>query len=158
MLRGDALHGVARTVGVLAVIAIAAIAIRDGPGPLRAFPVTLLYVGADDCGPCRTWQQHEKIAFSASPEFARLTYREVKSPTLFDVLKHEIWPEDLRGYRSRLGPDAGVPLWFVIANGQVIHVGMGPSQWNSEVLPTITELLRRSASERSRMHAHELTD
>jgi hypothetical protein len=102
--------------------------------------ITLLYVGAEDA-PCRAWQQHEKIAFGASAEFARISYREVKSPTLLDLLEDENWPQDLRSYRDRLGPDAGVPLWLVIADGEVVDRGMGPSQWQSDVLPKIRELL-----------------
>jgi hypothetical protein len=104
--------------------------------------VTLLYVGANDCAPCRSWQRNEKIVFSASIEFARLKYREVKSPTLFDVLADENWPEDLRPYRSLLGPDVGVPLWLVIADGRVVRMGMGPHQWNSDVVPSLKTLLR----------------
>ena len=83
-----------------------------------------------------------QLAFSASAEFARLEYREIKSPTLFNLLKDENWPEDLRRYRDLLGPNAGVPLWLVIADQQVIQRGMGPSQWHSDVLPKINKLLR----------------
>ena len=141
MLHRDALHGVSWTAGLLAVIAVAAIGLRDVPDPRHTPEVTLLYVGADDCAPCRAWQQHEKIAFSTSAEFGRLTYREVKSATLFGVLNDENWPQDLRGYREQLGHDAGVPLWLVIVDERVIHRGMGPSQWSSGVLPKLRELL-----------------
>jgi hypothetical protein len=136
-----ALRRVAGAAGLVVAIAAAAYAIHDAPMARRAPPVTLLYVGADDCAPCRAWQQHEKIAFGASAEFARVSYREVKSPTLLDLLEDENWPADLRGYRDRLGPGVGVPLWLVIADGQVVDRGMGPSQWHSDVLPKIKELL-----------------
>ena len=53
---------------------------------------------------------------SGLPEFHRLAYREVKSPNLFDVLKDNNWPEELRGYRQAIGDGAGVPLWLVIAD------------------------------------------
>lgn len=142
MVRHDALYGVAGMAGLLTAIAVAGIGMRGDPGRRHTPEVTLLYVGADDCAPCRAWQQREKIAFISSAEFGRLRYREVKSATLFAVLNDENWPEDLRGYRERLGHDAGVPLWFVIADGQIIHRGMGPSQWSSGVLPKLKELLR----------------
>ena len=140
MLHRSALYGLVVSTAIIAVIA-AAIATHKVPDPHRP-QVTLLYVGAEDCAPCREWQQHEKIAFSTSAEFARLRYREIKSPTLFNLLKDENWPEELRGYRDLLGPDAGVPLWFVIADGQVIQRGMGPSQWRTDVMPKINKLLR----------------
>ena len=114
---------------------------RDAPKRPR---VILLYVGAKDCAPCRAWQREEKVAFRASAEFQHLIYREVKSPTLFDLLKDENWPEDLREYRDQLGRDAGVPLWFVMADGRIVQRGMGPAQWSAEVFPKIRSLLRQS--------------
>lgn len=105
--------------------------------------VTLLYVGADSCAPCRTWQQGAGAAFRSSAEFAHVTYREVKSPTLLDVLEDEYWPEDLRWYRDRLGRGAGVPLWLLISNDEIVEQGFGASQWHGTVLPKLKSLLRR---------------
>jgi hypothetical protein len=140
MLPRSALYGI---VGSAVIIAVMAAAIATQRIPVSHRPrVTLLYVGAEDCAPCREWQQREKIAFSVSAEFARVRYREIKSATLFNLLKDENWPEELRGYRDLLGPATGVPLWLVIADEQVIQRGMGPSQWRTDVLPKINELLR----------------
>jgi hypothetical protein len=140
MLHCGTLYGIVGSAVIITVTA-AAISTQRVPGSHRP-QVTLLYVGAEDCAPCREWQQHEKIAFSTSAEFARLKYREIKSPSLLNLLKDENWPEDLRSYRGLLGPDAGVPLWLVIADEQVIQRGMGPTQWRSDVLPKIIKLLR----------------
>ena len=116
---------------------------RDsGADPSHMSEITVLYVGADDCGPCRVWQRGDGVAFRASPEFARLTYREVKSPALYDVLRDENWPVDLRAYRDRLGPDAGVPMWFVIADHEVIGKAFGASQWRVIVWPKLQSILR----------------
>jgi len=104
--------------------------------------LTLVYVGADDCAPCRTWQQGAGAAFRSSAEFARVSYREVRPPTLLDALKDEYWPEDLRLYRDRLGRGAGVPLWLVIVDDEVIERGFGASQWHGTVLPKLKSLLR----------------
>lgn len=141
-LHRAAMNGAARMAALLALFAIAASGTGDVTRPRRAPKVTLLYVGAEDCAPCRAWQQHDKVAFAATTTFARLTYREVRSATLFNVLSDENWPEDMRGYRSLLGPDAGVPLWLVISDAQVVHRGMGSTQWNSGVLPELRKLLR----------------
>lgn len=100
----------------------------------------LLYVGADDCAPCRAWQREEGAAFKTSAEFAKITYREVKSSNVFDLLKDEYWPEDMRDYRERLSLGAGVPLWLVIADNEVVVQGFGASQWHSAVLPRIRAL------------------
>jgi len=110
--------------------------------PPRPMSVTLIYVAADDCPPCRSWQREAGTAFRTSPEFSRLTYREVRSPTLRDVLADAHWPEDLRPYRAQLGPAAGVPLWLVIADQDVVERGYGTGQWRSSVLPRLRSILR----------------
>jgi hypothetical protein len=110
--------------------------------PTGSTDVLLLYIGADDCAPCRAWQGGDGATFRRSPEYARITYREVKSPTLFGVLRDENWPEDLRSYRDRLGRRAGAPMWLVIANNEIVSRGYGTSQWRDVVLPRIRSLVR----------------
>ncbi len=93
---------------LLAILAWAAVNCgTQASAPAARANVTLVYVGAEDCAPCRVWQAVEGRRLLDSSGSARLTYREVKSPTLRDVLKDEYWPEDLRGYRSAWGPGRG---------------------------------------------------
>jgi hypothetical protein len=127
---------------VVAAALLASEPVQAPPGPQEAAEVTVLYVGADDCPPCRAWQSVEGAAFRASPEFARLTYREVKSPTLYDVLNDENWPDDLRRYRDRIERGAGVPMWMIIAQGDIVSRGFGPTQWRDTILPKVKSLVR----------------
>jgi hypothetical protein len=115
---------------------------RSATHVARAKEVVLVYVGAEDCAPCRAWQAQGEVALRASPEFARLTYRAVKSPTLFDVMSDAHWPDDLKIYRERLGDGAGVPAWLVVADGEIVMTGQGASQWDKIVLPKVRSLLR----------------
>src|SRR5262245_28275477 len=109
--------------------------------PRGAPDVTVLYVGAADCAPCRAWRRGAGAAFRASDEFARLTYREVEARTLFEVLSDEVWPDDLRAYRARIDAAMGVPLWIVVADGRVAAQGFGASEWSDRLLPTIRWLM-----------------
>jgi hypothetical protein len=110
--------------------------------PASRNDVMLLYVGADDCPPCRAWKRGPGAAFQASPEFSRLIYREVDSPTVLNLLSDQYWPDDLREYRERLGRNAGVPLWLLVADHQVVERGFGESQWREIILPKLKVLLR----------------
>jgi hypothetical protein len=110
--------------------------------PFSSRTLTLVYVGAKNCAPCEIWQQNQGIALRDSKKFRRLTYREVKSPSLFDVLKDEYWAEDLRIYRQAIKREAGLPLWLVIADGQLVMQSFGLTQWQEAVLPKIKSLLR----------------
>jgi len=136
-----------RSGGIVALTAIAAIVAvsaggLSGSSTVNPTDITLLYIGADDCAPCRAWQGGDGAMFRISSEFDRLTYREVKSPTVLDVLKDENWPEGLRGYRGRLGRGAGVPMWLVIVKDDIVGQGFGARQWQDAVLPKIRSLVR----------------
>ena len=104
--------------------------------------VMLLYVGADDCAPCGAWQMAAGTSFRASAEFARIIYHEVKAPTLRNILNDAYWPDELRPYRDQLGSRAGVPLWLVIADNDIVERGFGIGQWQQAVLPRLRALLR----------------
>ncbi|TAK46920.1 MAG: hypothetical protein EPO23_14840 [Xanthobacteraceae bacterium] len=124
------------------LLAITALAWLSGWTAAAPANVTLLYVGAEDCAPCNIWQNNQEPAFRQSAEFSRLAYREVKSPALFDLLKDDYWPEDLRAYRQVIGKGAGAPLWLVIADGRIVMQRSGLTQWQEAVLPKIKSLLR----------------
>jgi hypothetical protein len=128
--------------GIAAVVALAVISAVLWPAPAKPKELLLLYVGAEDCAPCRAWQRGEGAQFRAAPEFAGVPYREVKSATLRDMLKDENWPQDLRGYRDQLGAGVGVPLWLVIADDRIVDRSFGERQWRTTTLPKIRSLMR----------------
>jgi len=116
---------------------------RGAPSGDRIRPkITLIYVGAADCAPCRSWERGAGAVFRASSEFSRISYREVESPSALDLLKDQYWPNDLRHFRDRLPRAAGVPLWLVLADNDLVEQQFGESQWNSAVLPALKALLQ----------------
>jgi hypothetical protein len=121
---------------------LAASSRSDAPDPTVPANVTVVYVGADDCAPCRIWRRDHRDRFAASPEFARLTYREVTTATLFDLLDEKHWPEGLERYRASFGRAAGVPLWLVIKDDSVVLSARGLRQWEDAALPAIRSLVR----------------
>lgn len=104
--------------------------------------IMLLYVGAEDCAPCRAWRKGDGAAFFASAEFARITYREVRSAHLEEVLNDENWPEDIRGYRSSIKRSDGVPLWLIISDHAIVEQRFGTPAWHERVLPALRSYLR----------------
>jgi hypothetical protein len=134
IIAGGVIFVVVVTLGIMKLISSPSVKLQKH--------VTLVYVGAENCAPCDIWQRTQGTAFHDSTEFRRLAYREVKSPSLFDVLKDENWPEDLRVYRKAISQEAGVPLWLVIADDQLVMQSFGLAQWQEAVLPKIKSLLR----------------
>jgi len=131
---------------MLAAASFAGIAFLDDavPPAVGRHQVMLLYVGADDCPPCRAWQAGAGAAFRASPEFAAVTYKEVKSPRLLDLLKDEYWPDEVRSFRNQLDRGTGAPVWFIVSENGTVERSAGVSQWQSTVLPRVRSLLRRA--------------
>lgn len=142
MLKSPTAQIVLTTCALLFVAAVVALPLADRAPEKSEKNITLVYVGADDCAPCRIWQRNQGKAFRDSSEYVRLVYREVKSPILFDVMKDDNWPTELRVYRQAIGRGTGVPLWFVIADDQIVMQRFGLSQWQETVLPKIKSLLR----------------
>jgi hypothetical protein len=99
----------------------------------------LIYVGADDCAPCKVWQR-DRIGEVA--KFDRVEFREVKSPTLLDVMKDANWPEDLRPFRARIMKGAAVPLWLVVLDGEIAVQSFGLAQWDKTIVPYLRGLSR----------------
>lgn len=128
--------------GLAAIASIAAALLVVNAPPARAANLKLIYVGAEDCAPCRAWQSHDGAAFRQSAEFSRITYVEVKAASLRDVLKDENWPSDIRGLKSRLKASDGVPLWLVVSNDHIVEQRFGAAAWREKILPTIRSALR----------------
>ncbi|QOZ51765.1 hypothetical protein [Bradyrhizobium sp. CCBAU 53338] len=139
-----------RLVGASVLIAVIAGAMVVAWGdyfgrPARAHDIMLLYVGAEDCAPCRAWQMGDGASFLASAEFHRVRYREVKSPHLADVLADENWPDELRSYRGELKRSDGVPLWLVVSDHEIVERKFGTAAWRESILPRIRSLLRQAS-------------
>lgn len=130
--------------GLLAAIGATAVAFFAArcPSDVRAGDITLIYVGADDCAPCRAWQRGDGATFRQSADFPRLRYREVKAPHLQELLKDQYWPQDIRPFRDRLGAGSGVPLWLVVTSDDTVFLHQGASAWRSDVLPALKRFQR----------------
>ncbi len=99
--------------------------------------ITVVYVGAEDCAPCRTWRKDERPAFLGSGVFQNITYREVIASRLYDLLAEAQWPADLEFLRQQVRTRPGAPQWFVVQDGRVITWESGLSAWRRAVWPTI---------------------
>lgn len=121
------------------------VAADDGAAPRApgGEPLLLVYVGAEDCGPCRVWRRDQKPAFLAGLDPQRLRYREVIAPRLSQSFEEPVWPEDLRPYRASAEAVRGVPLWLVIRQDRVIGRFGGLSLWRDKVMPLLRSEARQ---------------
>jgi len=87
-------------------------------------------------------EREREQTFFASDEFSRITYREVRSSRLEDVLNDENWPQDIRDYRNSIRRSDGVPLWLIISNRAVVEHQFGTTAWHERILPRLRSYLR----------------
>lgn len=142
---GAAARAARAAIGLVAVAAAAYAAHRlaaGTDGPEMRDPVTLLYVGAEDCAPCRAWRRDHRASFLAGLDRERVIYREVIAARTAAAFDEDAWPEDLRAQRAVAAKGGGVPQWIVIRNERPVLTAGGLSQWQSRVLP----LIRREES------------
>jgi len=126
----------------LAAAAVTTIALADRPAPMPGGRWRLLYVGADDCIPCRAWRQAHWAALRSAPPFAGLQFIEVRAERSEDLLQDSYWPEDLRRYRSAIPSGAGVPLWMLLHGETVLVRAWGAQQWYNRMLPALRHAAR----------------
>jgi hypothetical protein len=127
-------------VGLLALAAAAYGAFRPAPGPTQALnhePLTLVYVGAEDCAPCRAWRRDERDAFLAGLDPSRVIFREVIAAKTTAAFDEVTWPEDLRARLADARKVGGVPQWIVVQDDSVVMTAGGLTQWKERVLPIL---------------------
>ena len=100
--------------------------------PLPAFargPVTVVNVSAWNCSYCLAWMKQQKPEWVASPEYRRVRYVEINSPTIRQAYKAEHWPADLHGILDRLATKNGTPRFLLVQKDDVVFNEFGLSGW-----------------------------
>jgi hypothetical protein len=123
-------------VGLLLTLQLASDAHRAADAAERE-PVLLVYVGADDCGPCQTWRHEHRPQFIASREFGLIRYREIVVPQLRDLLSGRDWPTDLAAVGTRVRERPGAPQWFLLRGERIVMWEGGLPAWRSRLWPAI---------------------
>ncbi len=110
-----------------------------GPDPER--PLTVIYIGARNCGYCLEWEGEEERQFLASETRKRLTYRRLIFRSFRNVTSNGVWPGDLVWVRDRLGIRSGTPRFIVVREQEILLTTSGTEAWSYEVLPLVRDRL-----------------
>ena len=107
-----------------------------------ARPLTLVYLGARNCGYCLDWEGDEELAFLASAERREITYRRLIFASFRDLTSDQVWPADLVWIRDELGITGGTPQYVIVRGREVLLSAIGTDEWDGYVLPTLRGRLR----------------
>jgi hypothetical protein len=106
-------------------------------GPARAAgPLQVVYVGGQDCPPCRRWRETYKAKWLASPEYRRVAWVEVEPPHLREAYHERHWPQALWPVLAQVPDKSGTPRFLVVDGGRIVSNEIGVSKW----LNTMAEL------------------
>jgi len=112
-----------------AFVIVALCAALATPAFAQEKPVTVIYVGGWDCGPCINWKKNEKVEFMKSPEYAKVNYVEVESPRLREAYQEQYWPPKYRPVLQATPDKFGTPRFIVLKDGEIVFNERGNTPW-----------------------------
>jgi len=98
----------------------------------------VVYIGAQDCLPCRRWIATYKDNWLTSPEYGRVTWVEIEPPHLKEAYRERHWPDALRPMLAQVPDKSGTPRFLIVGDGRIVSNQVGVSKW----LKTMAELKR----------------
>ncbi len=109
---------------VFAVLAASAVATAHATANLQ-----VIYIGGQDCPPCRRWTASYKDRWLASPEYRQVAWVEVEPPHLKEAYQERHWPEALRGVLAQVPRKSGTPRFLIVTDGRIVSNEVGVSKW-----------------------------
>ena len=104
--------------------------------------VTFVYIGADDCGPCRAWRKSELPKFEASGLRRRVDFRTVLAAHWTNVGDPYYWAADIAWIREDTEISRGAPQYVVARDGKIVLRTFGTGTWKGRVLPLLERLTK----------------
>jgi hypothetical protein len=91
----------------------------------------VIYIGGQDCPPCRRWTATYKAGWLASAEYRRVTWYEVEPPHLEEAYRERHWPEALRPVLAQVPRKSGTPRFLIVEDGRIVSNEIGVSKWRN---------------------------
>jgi hypothetical protein len=127
----------AGTVATAAVPHTAAAAVVRARSP----ELMVIYVGADDCGPCRTFEAEDMPRWEASPLSNSVRFVHAKARKSSQAFNARNWPQEARPFAGAFQSPI-VPSFMLVQNGNVVSVGAGIRSWRQQTLPKLEQMAR----------------
>jgi hypothetical protein len=128
---------------LLGTTATAALSTFAAPALAKAATPTaemmIIYVCADDCGPCRVFEAEDLPRWMASPMARTVRLVRAKAPKTTQAFQAKYWPSEARPYMSAFRAPI-VPSFMFVANGNVVASGAGLAGWRQTTLPRVQQM------------------
>ena len=126
--------------------------------PVDAARIQVIYIGAYNCPPCKTWELFSEPAWRKTPEAKQVELRTIKVPFFTNTGSDNAWPEDLRWVRDRTNARSGTPRFIVVVDDRIVGTAFGTNGWSQHVVPLIVRLVADQAAARTRADVPDYDD
>ena len=99
-------------------------------------PVGLIYVRANNCSYCRSWENGAERRWLASDLRRDVSYIRLDFFTFRDITTTNVWG-DFVWIRDELGLKRGTPRWIVFRGDQILEAGYGTNVWRRGIVPAV---------------------
>jgi hypothetical protein len=101
----------------------------------------VIYVCADDCGPCRVFEAEDLPRWMSSPLARSVRFVRARAPKTSQAFQAKYWPSEARPYMSSFRAPI-VPSFMFVAGGNVVAMGAGLNGWRQQTLPQVQNMVR----------------
>ena len=101
----------------------------------------VIYVCADDCGPCRVFEAEDMPRWMASPFARTVRFVRAKAPKSVQAFQARYWPKEAQPYIGAFRAPI-VPSFMLVSGRTVLSVGWGLNGWRQQTLPQVQQLVR----------------
>ena len=129
---------------LLGTVATAAFTVHSAPAEAKLAPggdMMVIYVCADDCGPCRVFEAEDMPRWMASPLARSVRFVRAHAPKTSLAFQAKYWPSEARPYMSAFRAPI-VPSFMFVAGGNVVAMGAGLNGWRQQTLPQVQSMVR----------------
>src|SRR5476651_2765107 len=89
------------------------------PAFAQSNPLTVIYIGGQDCPNCAQWKGQYKAKWESSPEFKKVKWVAVDPPSLLKAYDSANWPDDQKAILAKLPSKSGTPRFVLVKDAAI---------------------------------------
>jgi hypothetical protein len=99
------------------------------PAFSQSTPLTVIFIGGQDCPNCAQWESQYKAQWESAPEFKKVKWVVVDPPSLRQAYNSQNWPDDQKPILAKLPSKSGTPRFVLVKDGAIISNHSGVRGW-----------------------------
>lgn len=102
--------------------------------------LTIIYVGAKDCGPCQVFNVQDRPQWDRSGYPRNVRFITIDAPKTTVAYNARYWPSDVRFVLPQIKVPV-VPTFILLDGRTIVKIGTGVGGWRAQIMPQIPGML-----------------